>query len=144
MVKSMAFQLTAEKVDGTYDLVKGMFFIYYSLLLFLMLMIHVVMCRGVLSEKISYSTRSFLSLALNKRFDDAPGELEFPLEVKIVGDHPMSELRFHRGCVLELFLERFPIDLVHIPMHESRVILSMDWLRLNEEMIDFENQLVQV
>ena len=48
------------------------------------------------------ATRSFVSLNLSKRFDDASWKLDYPLEVEIVNDHPMMVSRVHRGCVLEL------------------------------------------
>lgn len=70
----------------------------------------VVMFRDVLIEHIIYSG-SFLfgcypiicSLALNKRFNDAPGELDYPLEVEIVDDLSVSLSRVHRGCTPDLF-----------------------------------------
>ena len=88
------------------------------------------------------ASRSFVSLALNKRFDDAPGELDYPLEVEIVDDRHVQVLRVHRGCVLELFSDQYPIDLILIPLWGSKVIVRMDWLIPNGEMIDCEHQLV--
>ena len=62
------------------------------------------------------ATRSFVSLALNKKFCDARGTLDFPLEVRIADDRTVSDFRVHRGCVLNLFSERYPIDLVSIAL----------------------------
>lgn len=64
----------------------------------------------------SGATRSFVSLALSKRFGDTPREIDYPLEVEIDDDRPVRVLRVHRGYVLELFHERYPIDLVPIPL----------------------------
>lgn len=74
------------------------------------------------------ATRPFVFLALSKRFGDAPGKLDYLLEVDITDDHPIRVLRVHRGCVMELFHEWYTIDLVHIPLGESKVIVGMDWL----------------
>lgn len=67
-------------------------------------------------------TRSFFSLVLNKRFIDAPGELECPLEVEVADDHLARVSRVHHICILELFRKRYPIDLVPIPLRESKFI----------------------
>lgn len=61
----------------------------------------------------------FLFLALNKRFNDASGELYYLLDVEIADDRPMRVLRVHRGCILEIFGERYSINLVHIPLRET-------------------------
>lgn len=45
-------------------------------------------------------TRSFVFLALSKRFDDVPGEFDYPLEVEIVNIHSVRVSRVHRGCTL--------------------------------------------
>lgn len=50
--------------------------------------------------------RSFVSLALSKRFVDDPGELEYPLHVKIAHDRPVRVSRVHWGCIFELFSDR--------------------------------------
>lgn len=67
-----------------------------------------------------------MSLALNERFDDTPGELDFPLEVDIVDDHPVRVSRVHRDCILEVFSERCSIDLVPILLRETKVIVGID------------------
>ena len=43
----------------------------------------------------------------------------------------MRVSRVHRGCVLELFNEQYPVDLVPIPLHESKVVVGIDWLSHN-------------
>ena len=45
----------------------------------------------------SEATGSFVSLALNKRFIGAPGELNCPLDVEIVDDRSIRLVRVHRG-----------------------------------------------
>ena len=89
----------------------------------------------------SGATRSFVSLALSKKFSDAPGTLDYPLEVEIADDRTVSASRVHHGCVLNLFSERYSIDLVPIPLRGSKVIIGMDWLGPNGAMIDCERQL---
>lgn len=87
----------------------------------------------------SGATCSFVSLALKKRFDVALSELDFPLEVDIVDDHPMRVSTVHRSCILKHFRESYPINLVPIPLHESKVIVGMELLSPNGAMIDCEH-----
>ena len=68
---------------------------------------------------------------LRKKFCDAPGTLDFPLEVEITDHRTMSASRVHRGCVLNLFSERYFIDLVSIPLRGSEVFIEIDWLGPN-------------
>ena len=72
------------------------------------------------------ATRSFVFLALNKKFSNAPGILVYPLEVEIFDDHFVSAERVHCGCVLNLFNEKYSIDLVSIPLRGSKVIVGID------------------
>ena len=64
----------------------------------------------------SGATRSFVSLALSKRFSRAPGELDCPLEVEIVADRTVMVARVHMVCSLQLLDEQFSVDLVPIPL----------------------------
>ena len=59
-------------------------------------------------------------------------------------DRTVSVVRVFRGCVSNLFSERFPIDLVLIPLRRLKVIIGMDWLGPNGVVIDFERHLVRV
>ena len=86
----------------------------------------------------SGATRSFVSLALSKRFSRAPGELDCPLEVEIADDRTVRVDRVHRGCSLQLFDEQFSVDLVPIPLRGNKVIVGMDWLSPNGAVIDCE------
>ena len=45
---------------------------------------------------------------------------------------------------MNLFGERFPIDLNLIPLRGLKVIIGIDWLGANGAMIDCEHQLVRV
>ena len=67
--------------------------------------------------------RSFISLMLIKIFDDAHGELDYPLDVEISDDCSVRVLRVHQGCTLELLQERYLIDMVPIPLSERKVIV---------------------
>ena len=88
------------------------------------------------------ATRSFVSLALSKRFVGAPGEMNCPLDVEIVDDKTVRVARVHRGCTLQLFDEQFSVDLVPIPLRGKSVIVGMDWLSPNGAVVDCEQQLV--
>lgn len=61
-------------------------------------------------------TRSFVSLTLSKKFNDAPMILDYPLDLEIADDRSVSALRVHPGCVLNMFSERYSIHLVLIPL----------------------------
>ena len=78
---------------------------------------------------------------LVKKFSDAPGILDYLLEVEIADDRSGSALRVHRGCVLNQFSKKYSIDLVSIPLRVSKVIIEMDWLGTNGAMIDYGCQL---
>ena len=45
-------------------------------------------------------TRSFVSLALSKRFLESSGMLDYPLEVEIADDRSVRASEVFRGCVL--------------------------------------------
>ena len=92
----------------------------------------------------SGATRSFVSIEPSRRFDDVPIVLYYPLEVEIVDDHQVQVSMVHRGLTLELLNEQYPIDSVLIPLHESKLIMGMDWLSPNGEMIDSGLWLVHV
>ena len=85
------------------------------------------------------ATRSFMSIAPNNRFDDAPYELDYPLEGEIADDCPVKVSRVHRRCILDLFREIYLINLVPIPLRERKVIVLMDWLRPNGAMVDYDH-----
>ena len=50
----------------------------------------------------SGATRSFVSLALSKKFRDAPGTLDTLLEVEIADDRTVSVTRVCQDCVLNV------------------------------------------
>ena len=64
----------------------------------------------------SGATRYFVSLTLSKNFGDTPGALDYPLDVEIIDDSTVRSPSVHQGCVLELFCEKYLIDLVLIPL----------------------------
>ncbi|XP_023732308.1 uncharacterized protein LOC111880139 [Lactuca sativa] len=128
-VKSRAFQLTTEEARAAPDVVAVTFLVNG-------MSAHVIFDSG--------ATRSFVSLALSKKFQDASGTLDSPLEVKIADDCTVSVVRVYRDCVLNVFGERFRIDLVSIPLRGLKVIVGIDWLGANRAMINCERQLVRV
>lgn len=46
-------------------------------------------------------------------------------------NHSVNASRVHRGCVLNIFSERYLIDLVPIPLGGSKAIVGMEWLGSN-------------
>ncbi|KAL7585806.1 uncharacterized protein LOC111885411 [Lactuca sativa] len=96
--KSRAFQLTVEEARAAPDVVSGSFLVsgISALVLF-----------------DSGATRSFVLLALSKRFVGAPSELDRPLDVEIADDRTIRVVRIYRDCTLQLFSERYRVDLVN-------------------------------
>ena len=58
----------------------------------------------------SGAIRSFVTLALSKRFSRASGERDCPLNVEIVDDRTIRVTRVHIGCTLRLLDEQFSMD----------------------------------
>ena len=92
----------------------------------------------------SGATRSFVSLALSKRFIESSGMLDCPLEVEIADDRSVQASAVFMDCVLRLFVERYLVDLVPIPLRGNKVIIGMDWLSPNGVVIDCVQQLVRI
>ena len=63
------------------------------------------------------------------------GDFRFALGVEITDDRTVSVARIFRGSFLNMFGERFPTDLVLIPLRGLKVIIGMDWLGPNGSMI---------
>ena len=63
--------------------------------------------------------------------------------MEIVDDCTLSAMWVFRLSILNMFNERFPIDLVPIPLRGLKVIIVMDWLGPNRVVIDCERQLVR-
>ena len=128
-----------------------MAYLYLLLLPLVMLMIILILYRDLFAQWYDFScsvdlggTRSFVYLALSKKFCDDPRTLNFPLEVEIADDRTVSASRVHRGCVLSLFSKRSSIDLVPIHLRGSKVIIEMDSLGPNEATTNyFKWQLVR-
>ena len=90
----------------------------------------------------SGATRSFVSIALSKRFVDFTSMLDCPLEVEIANDRSVWESKVYRDCVL--YDDQYLVDLVPIPLRGNKVTIGMDWLSPNEAVINYEQQLVWV
>lgn len=71
-----------------------------------------------------------MSISLKKRFCDTPEELDCPLQVDIPDDRPVRVLRVHQSCILGIFSVTYSIDLGRIPLYEKKVIVGMDWIRI--------------
>ncbi|XP_052627095.1 uncharacterized protein LOC128133625 [Lactuca sativa] len=92
VAKSRAFQLIAKEARAAPNVVTGSFLgnDISSMVLF-----------------DSGATRSFVSLALSKRFSRAPRELDCLLDVEIADDRIVKVTRVHRGCALHMFHKQF-------------------------------------
>ena len=72
------------------------------------------------------ATRSFVYLALSKKFQDAPETLDSPLEVEIAHNHNVSAARVYHDYVMNVLREWFRVDLVLILLRGLQVIFRMD------------------
>ena len=84
----------------------------------------------------SGASRSFVSLALSKRFSESSGTLDCPLEVGIADDRSVRASEVFRDCVLRLYDERYHVDFVSVPLSRNKVFIGMDWLIPNWAVID--------
>ncbi|XP_065639185.1 uncharacterized protein LOC136071598 [Quercus suber] len=74
------------------------------------------------------STRSFVSCAFAKNHDKSPKLLDFELLVSTpVGDTLMTNVVL-KSCIICIEGKELLADLVLLDMHDSDVILGMDWL----------------
>lgn len=64
--------------------------------------------------------------------------------MEITDNRIVSASRVYCDCVLEMFWERFLIELIPSPFREIMVMLSMDWLSQFGTIIDCERHLVRV
>ncbi|KAI3522051.1 hypothetical protein L1887_11529 [Cichorium endivia] len=71
---------------------------------------------------------------------DAPdvvtGTLHRPLEVEIADDKTVQATSVYWGSEVVIQGIKFPIDLIPIPLSDTRVIIGMDWLSRHESWID--------
>ncbi|XP_052626550.1 uncharacterized protein LOC111921560 isoform X1 [Lactuca sativa] len=81
VVRSQAFQLTTKEARAAPNVVTGTFLVNIipTLVLFYL-----------------GTTRSFVSLALNKGFGDGHGEFDYPFEVEITNYRPVRVSSIHR------------------------------------------------
>lgn len=132
-------------VTGMYHLLIS-FFILYFLLIFMCFILGSFFVNGISALVLfdSEATQYFLSFVLSKMFAGASRELCCPLDIEIVDDRSVWVSRVHQGCVLQMFSEQYPIDLVPIPLRGNKFIVGMDWLSPNRTMINYEHQLVRI
>ena len=74
-----------------------------------------MVCRLMFCSIRELPDRSCL-LCFTKKFWDAPGTLDSPLEVDIFDDCIVSATKVYRDSVLNVLGERFHVDLVLIPL----------------------------
>lgn len=149
--KSRAFQLPTKEARAAPNVVAGTCLLSSTLIMLydlcvLYSCIGTFLANGMSTHVLfdSGATRSFVPLALSKKFGDAPGTLDSLLEVEIADDHTFSVVRVYQGCVLNVLGERFRVDLVPISLRRLKVIVGMDWLGANGAMIDCERHLVRI
>ncbi|KAI3679919.1 hypothetical protein L2E82_50899 [Cichorium intybus] len=111
--KGRAFVMTAEEAQDAPDVVTGTF---------------LVNSTPTFALFDSGASHSFVSAALGKSFGIALGTLHQPLEVEIADDKTVQATSVYRGCEVVIQGIKFPIDLIPIPLSDSRVIIDMDWM----------------
>ena len=85
----------------------------------------------------SGATRSFVSLALCKRFPKSSGMLDCSLEVEIADNRSVQASEVFRDCVLRLFEERYLVEFVPIPLRWNKVSVDMNLLSSNGAVIEY-------
>ncbi|KAI3505957.1 hypothetical protein L1887_28299 [Cichorium endivia] len=127
--KGRAFVMTAEEAQDAPDVVTGTFLVNST-------------PTFVLFD--SGASHSFVSAVLGKGFGIALGTLHRPLEVEIADDRTVQATSVYRGSEVVIQGIKFPIDLIPIPLSDSRVIIGMDWLGRHESWIDCKNKRVWI
>ncbi|KAI3691540.1 hypothetical protein L2E82_49905 [Cichorium intybus] len=127
--KGRAFLMTAEEAQDAPDVVTGTFLVNST-------------PTFVLFD--SGASHSFVSAVLGKGFGIVLGTLHRLLEVEILDDKTMQAISVYRGSEVVIQGIKFPIDLIPIPLSDSRVIIGMDWLGQHESWIDCKNKRVWI
>ncbi|KAI3690328.1 hypothetical protein L2E82_48308 [Cichorium intybus] len=109
--KGRAFAVTAEEAQDAPDVVTGTFLVNSK-------------PTFVLFD--SGASNSFVSAVLGKSFGVALGTLHRPLEVEIADDKTVQATSVYQRCEVVIQGIKFPIDLIPIPLSDSRVIIGMD------------------
>ena len=92
----------------------------------------------------SGASRSFVSLAFSKKFQQSPKPLGYSLEVEIATDRSVEAKLVYSACELRVGEVRFLIDLIPLPIKEICVAVGMDWLDQFRAVIDCPLKQVRV
>ena len=128
-----AFQLTAEEVRAAPDVVAGTYFpflfiyfkIYCAYSMLYLGTFHVSYLPALVLFD-SGASRTFMSLAFSRHISIRCEALSRSLRVSIADKRMVFSTNVFRGCVMEIFCDEFPIDLVSITMGNVCVIVGMD------------------
>ncbi|KAI3682050.1 hypothetical protein L2E82_50198 [Cichorium intybus] len=90
------------------------------------------------------ASHSFVSTVLGRSFGVALGTLHRPLEVEITDDKTVQATSVYQGCEVVIQGIKFLINLIPIPLSDTRVIIGMDWLGQHESWIDCKNKRVWI
>ncbi|GKA44530.1 putative reverse transcriptase domain-containing protein, partial [Tanacetum coccineum] len=65
-------------------------------------------------------------------------------DVEVAGSKIIHVVSVFQNCEIEIDNEKFPVDLIPMPMGEINVVIGMDWLSKNEAIISCQNKLIRV
>ena len=122
-------QMTVDEAKETYDVVTGTFFVN-------------LLPARVLFD--SGADRSFVSERFSRRFSVPISQLKPPLDVEVANNKVIRVVDVFQNCEIEIDNEKYPIDLIPIPMGELDVVIGMDWLGTNEAIILCHHKLVRL
>ncbi|GJT75499.1 reverse transcriptase domain-containing protein [Tanacetum coccineum] len=121
--------MTTEEAKEEHDVVTGTFFVN---------LLH----ARVLFD--SGSDRSFVSESFSQNFIIPTNKLNPSLDVEVAGNKIIHVVSVFQNCEIEIDNEKFPVDLIPMPMGEINVVIGVDWLSKNEAIISCQNKLIRV
>ncbi|PWA42977.1 hypothetical protein CTI12_AA495480 [Artemisia annua] len=123
------YQITLDEAKKEYNIVTGTFFVN---------LLH----SRVLFDSGAY--RSFVSERFSRRFSVPISQLKPPLDVEVAKNKVIRVTDVFQNCEIEIYNEKYLIDLIPILMGELDVVIGMEWLGTNEVVISCRHKLVRL
>ncbi|PWA53334.1 reverse transcriptase domain-containing protein [Artemisia annua] len=121
--------MTVDEAKEAYDVVTGTFFV------------NLLPARVLFDSDVD---RSFVSERFSQRFSIPISQLKPPLDVEVANNKVIRLTDVFHSCEIEIYNEKYPTDLIPIPMGELDVVIGMDWLGMNEAIIVCRQKLAQL
>ncbi|GKE63813.1 reverse transcriptase domain-containing protein [Tanacetum coccineum] len=75
----------------------------------------------------SGSDRSFMLELFSRNFIIPTSKLNPSLDVEVAGSKIIHVVSVFQNCEIEIDNEKFPVDLIPMPMGEINIVIGMDW-----------------